>query len=1040
MTSRAILGRSSELAAIAAALDRALDGHGGIFLLTGEPGIGKTRLAEEISDTAERRGAAVHWGRAWEVEGAPACWPWTQLLRACAPDPGAELAPILSFGGAASAGTDPELELPRLAAAILALLRRLSGARPIVLVFDDLHAVDVATLTLLQLVARDLRGLRVLIAGTYREVEARRQPRISALLAKIAREGTALPLGRLGESAVGQWLEAVIGVAPTAELVAAVFGATEGNPLFVQAVAQLLAARGQGAELAAGFVLPDTIREAVTELVNRVPDGARPILDAAAVLGRECPLATLQLVCDRPTGELLAAVGEGIAAGVLAAQPRPSSPVRFAHILIREAIYQALPMARRIDLHARAVRALTGQNASGLLAEIAHHAFESAAAGTWLEAAELSARAGQQAVDLFAFDDAAGHFERALIALDHGLSADDARRAELLCKLGVAQIRLGQSRAGRDSCERSAILADRAKRPELFAQAALAFGLELLPGRVDPRLVELLEAALALEPPGAALRAQVMARLAAAMMPTLEPDRPLDLARDAIAAARALGDRRVLAQVLAMARSALARHLGRVVAAPGSSATPARSLAELMGIDRELAGLAEGLGDRLLGIQAHGWMALVAIGLGDADEVKLHISIQRELADALRVPQHEMRAASIRLVWATATGDDEEIARNERLIRELVWRVDDARGLIVLEANRHTRAELRGDFREAHAALDRLELLLAKEEMWHLLRPVWRAATLAREGRLDEARAHLQRFAPAGPAGAMPTIRGVGPALLTKLARIAVRLDDKEWMRGIHDLLLPFAAQISLNAAVPVCDGPVTYYLGLLAAGLGEPERAAGYFNDALERCERAGFIDFAIQTRNALTRPVVAPPRSAPAPRIKRDGELWVIGFDGRQVRLKDSKGMHYLAALLSEPGRELHAGDLIGGGRGGDDPIDVRALGDAGELLDAQARAAYRQRLDRLKDALEDAEERGDREAIGRLKEERAALAGELARAVGLGGRERRAGSAAERARINVQRRIRDVMNKIADVDPALSRYLELHVKTGIFCSFEP
>jgi predicted ATPase len=224
----------------------------------------------------------VFWGRAWEVEGAPACWPWIQALGACAPAAtvdDADLAPLRSERHPPPGPDDPEAQSIRLGAAIVTLLRRLAAVQPLVLVFDDLHATDLASLTLLRHVARELRGMRVLVIGTYREIEARRSPTVSALLGRLARDGTAWPLGRLDRAAVERWVEESMAVAPAPALVSAVFAATEGNPLFVEAVAQLLVSRGYGAELPPGFVLPDTIRETLHELLARVsadtPRGAR---------------------------------------------------------------------------------------------------------------------------------------------------------------------------------------------------------------------------------------------------------------------------------------------------------------------------------------------------------------------------------------------------------------------------------------------------------------------------------------------------------------------------------------------------------------------------------------------------------------------------------------------------------------------------------------------------------------------------------------------------------------------------------------------
>jgi hypothetical protein len=253
-----------------------------------------------------------------------------------------------------------------------------------------------------------------------------------------------------------------------------------------------------------------------------------------------------------------------------------------------------------------------------------------------------------------------------------------------------------------------------------------------------------------------------------------------------------------------------------------------------------------------------------------------------------------------------------------------------------------------------------------------------------------------------------------------------------------------------VNPALLVSDGPIAHQLGSLAAALGRREVALAHFRDAVALSERCGFLEFAARSRRALEAlgdgsAPLAHRAPAPPPDLRRDGELWILRYDGREMRLKDSKGVRYLSLLLKKPGRELHVGVLLGlssdgvaePGPGG---IDMRALGDAGEWLDARAKADYRRRLEHLEGALEDAEGRGDAELAARIRDERDALATELARGLGLGGRNRRASSVSERARVNVQRRIRDVVKRVAEVDESLGQYLELHVRTGVFCSWRP
>jgi hypothetical protein len=172
----------------------------------------------------------------------------------------------------------------------------------------------------------------------------------------------------------------------------------------------------------------------------------------------------------------------------------------------------------------------------------------------------------------------------------------------------------------------------------------------------------------------------------------------------------------------------------------------------------------------------------------------------------------------------------------------------------------------------------------------------------------------------------------------------------------------------------------------------------------------------------------------AAPAFSLEREGDVWAIQSGSAVSRLRDSRGLQMLAELVASPGRELHVLALAGGDNDGTEG------GDAGESLDAQAIAEYRERLENLADEKAEAESFGDAIRAARAEEERAAIARELAAGVGLGGRARRTGSAAERARVNVQRRIRGAIRKIGETHPALATYLDRTVITGTFCSYRP
>jgi hypothetical protein len=186
----------------------------------------------------------------------------------------------------------------------------------------------------------------------------------------------------------------------------------------------------------------------------------------------------------------------------------------------------------------------------------------------------------------------------------------------------------------------------------------------------------------------------------------------------------------------------------------------------------------------------------------------------------------------------------------------------------------------------------------------------------------------------------------------------------------------------------------------------------------------------------------------------FRREGEYWTISYEGAVVRLRDAKGLRLLARLLAHPGQEFHAVDLEAAegepgpaapvgrrGRAGDGELAVRPdLGDAGALLDATAKAAYQARLTELRSDLEEAEDFNDPARATKARQEIEFLVGELARAVGLGGRDRRAASHAERARLNATRAIRAAMTNLARANPALGRHLAATIRTGRYCSYTP
>src|SRR5919109_857352 len=337
----AFVGRGRELGELEAALEDALAGGGRLTLLVGEPGIGKSRLAEELIATARARGAEGAVGRCWEAGGAPAYWPWVQSLRAYLREmePGA-LRAQLGAGAADLAQLLPELrellpDLPeppalesegarfRLFESVTSLLRGATQARPLVLVLDDLHAADEPSLLLLQFVAREIADARVLVVCAFRDVDPTMREPLASAVAELVREPHAaqIELAGLSDADVAEYIELSTGVEPAPRLVEAIHAETEGSPLFVAETVRLLDAEGQIAESDAQMRIPSGIRAVIDQRVGRLPERCRSFLVPAAVMGREFELDALTRLTGLAPGELLDALDEAMSERILGDVP-----------------------------------------------------------------------------------------------------------------------------------------------------------------------------------------------------------------------------------------------------------------------------------------------------------------------------------------------------------------------------------------------------------------------------------------------------------------------------------------------------------------------------------------------------------------------------------------------------------------------------------------------------------------------------------------------------------------------------------------------
>src|SRR5215469_12089244 len=363
------VGRERELAELRAGLADVTASHGHLFLLSGEPGIGKTRLAEEMSNEASSRGMRVLWGRCWEGGGAPAYWPLIQILRAAVGDRDSEqLQTLLGPNATEIARLIPELKssLPALETSqattdsesarfllfdsVATLLKNLALKGPLLVVVDDLHDADQPSLQMLRFIARIIKDVPLLIVGTYRDAEVKNSPELGKLVGDLLREGQPLPLTGLSKGEVGELIASRTGRVVDEGMVADLYRATDGNALYVEGVARLLESDRTAIDRLR-FKIPDGVRESIRSQLAALSDEANSLLSIASVIGTEFDTRLLERVSQYVAEQVVERIDEAIRIGVLRSTTPGSTRQQFAHALIREVLYDDLAANRRLELH-----------------------------------------------------------------------------------------------------------------------------------------------------------------------------------------------------------------------------------------------------------------------------------------------------------------------------------------------------------------------------------------------------------------------------------------------------------------------------------------------------------------------------------------------------------------------------------------------------------------------------------------------------------------------------------------------------------------
>lgn len=806
-----LVGRARERGAVDSAVRAARDGTGGVLLVSGEPGIGKTRLAEWAAGAVAAAGMRRGWGCASEDEGSPPYWPFRQAMRGvygvgpvvfdvALPDRRAETAAQERF---------------RLFETVADVLRAAAEPAGLLLVLDDMQWADPASFGLLVHLARGLAHSRVLIVAGYRDTETSGRQPLQNALAALTREATVtrLHLDGLREPEVAEQLAQVTGWAVPGSVAAAVCARTRGNPFFVRELGRVLAESSDGA-------LPDGVRDAVRGRLARLTPACGSLIASAAVLGSSLDPAALAAATGSDLGVVLAAVDEATMAGIIGPDRR------FAHDLIREAARADVPTAARLALHDAMAEHLAGRaDADRRAAEIAHHRLEALPTGDPVAAVDAARRASAEAMAHLAWEEADSLLRRAL----DGAGAPPDVRSELLIARAEAQLRGYDIDGSRTSVLAAAEIGRARGDAATIAHAVLT--MEGAPDFVWNETGRALCAqALAGIPAGdSAVRARLLAMLVVAdTWRSLADAKPR--AAEALAMAERAGERRAVIEAL---RASQIAHSG-----------PDGTRDRLAFGDRLLVIGADGDDDaRLWG---HLWRFDALAQLGQVDGAEAEVGDIDAAAARLRSPLARWHALRCRGTIAAARGRFTDALACGRQAEALARRAGhDGTLLPSLGFLAAVHADL-GDARPADP-----QLSTGYRGGPSVFMRAIEARSALRFGDRDGAERIYHTLPP--PASIPPFLL---MTTLAAMAELAAEFGDKAAGARVHDLLAPHADLFVCGGAGAILiEGSARCALGIAAAASGRLDDAIRHLRVAVEVNEGAGLPGCAAFARLQLAR-----------------------------------------------------------------------------------------------------------------------------------------------------------------------------------------
>jgi DNA-binding CsgD family transcriptional regulator len=867
------------LGVLRAALEQALARRGRGVMIAGEPGIGKTRTAQEFSEHATRQGASVLWGRCHEQAGAPPYWPWVQIIRSLLQSraPGAPLGD-LGPGAADIADLAPEMRdhLPgsgsgarlkdtaearfRMFDAIRRLLAGACEHQPLVLVLDDLHWADAPSLRLLEFLAPEIADIALMLVGTYRATELSRQHPLSNTLGGLARAPhiARVNLAGLSVEEAQAFITAACGAMPPAWFIRSLHQQTEGNPLFLREIVRFLEQQGiltaefeaPDAALPRVIRVPEGLKEVIGRRLNLLSTACNEVLALASVIGRNFSLELLmRAAAPLAADEVIEALDEALAARIV--NEAGDRRYQFIHNLVRVTLYDELSASVRRRMHrtvGTALEALGGGDRRALLPELAHHF---SASGDLDRGIDYAVRAGQSAEALLAFEDAAQFFQMALDALALRPAADEAMRCRLLFRLGDAQRMSGDFRRAQTTLREAAEAALHFDLYEPLAKSALAY--EWVSWRVgraaDAPPERLLADALRIVPESEIkLRVELTGGLARSLLYAGSEKEARERLDSAIAIARRLGDPALLASTL--------EYLFDFPWGPDGTRN-------LLALASEALEAATRSGNAEVAYMARVRRVACRLELGDFAAVEEDI-VHLGRADApVGRRDTALGVIGLRAAMALMRGELDAAARlsaeaNSRMSGADTMERESQMAFLSVQVFALRREQ--GQLKELGPVLAHFMRTASATSVWG----PGLAVLYVELDQLDKARAEFERLA-ARDFDDLPR-DGRWATCLAYLAEVCAALSDPRRAAMLYRLLLPYSDRALVLGGGFVCSGASGRHLGMLAAAMSNWPASERHFEAALAMNTRIGALLPLAYTRHDYAAMLLA--RAAPGDR----------------------------------------------------------------------------------------------------------------------------------------------------------------------------